>query len=191
MGGEYLTQVGNRLVKRCGTRDPFEIAEHLGVEVLFCENFGALKGMYRVIKRNRFIFINKQIYPTPSIFYRAKSLHWPSKIHLWHLKFSPSESLKIFTVLPIYTLFPSSHSLLPFSYNVRTPLAVLLFSHTVSTIFLSHTLPLFLPRPFPSRHCSPLIFYNVQFPSFSKSIHFSSLTTNEKTEVRDSSLSSV
>lgn len=61
MGGEYLTQVGNRLVKRCGTRDPFEIAERLGVEVLFCDNFGALKGMYRVIKRNRFIFINKDL----------------------------------------------------------------------------------------------------------------------------------
>lgn len=27
---------------------------------MFCDNFGPLKGMYRVIKRNRFIFINNQ-----------------------------------------------------------------------------------------------------------------------------------
>lgn len=33
----------------------------LGIEVLFCDDFGPLKGMYRVIKRNRFIFINKDL----------------------------------------------------------------------------------------------------------------------------------
>jgi len=48
MTAEYLSQVGSALVKRCGTRDPFEIAKELGIEVLFCENFGPLKGMYRV-----------------------------------------------------------------------------------------------------------------------------------------------
>lgn len=53
MSAEHLTLVGNRLIKRCGTRDPFEIAADIGVEVLFCKDFGSLKGMYRVIKRNR------------------------------------------------------------------------------------------------------------------------------------------
>lgn len=57
----YLSRVGRGLVKRCGTRDPFEIARQLGIEVLFCDNFGPLKGMYRVIKRNRFIFINRDL----------------------------------------------------------------------------------------------------------------------------------
>lgn len=28
---------------------------------MFCDDFGPLKGMYRVIKRNRFIFINKNM----------------------------------------------------------------------------------------------------------------------------------
>ena len=46
------------LVKRCGTRDPFEIAEHLGVEILMVGALKQLKGFYRVIKRNRFIFLN-------------------------------------------------------------------------------------------------------------------------------------
>ena len=59
MNAENLSKVGSRLVKRCGTRDPFSIARQLGIEVLFCENFGPLKGMYRVIKRSRFIFINE------------------------------------------------------------------------------------------------------------------------------------
>lgn len=61
MTAEYLSQVGSSLVKRCGTRDPFRIAEELGIEVLFCEDLGPLKGMYKVIKKNRFIFINQDL----------------------------------------------------------------------------------------------------------------------------------
>ena len=61
MNAEQLSRVGARLVKRCGTRDPFEIARQLGVNVIFCEDFGSLKGMYRVIKRNRFIFLNNEL----------------------------------------------------------------------------------------------------------------------------------
>ena len=61
MRADYLSKVGSDLVKRCGTRDPFRIAHELGIEVLFCDDFGPLKGMYRVIKRNRFIFINKDL----------------------------------------------------------------------------------------------------------------------------------
>lgn len=61
MRAEALSQVGRRLVERCATRDPFQIARTIGVEVLFCENFGPLKGMYRVIKRNRFIFLNQDL----------------------------------------------------------------------------------------------------------------------------------
>lgn len=63
MTAAYLSKVGNDLVNHCGTRDPFHIARELGIEVLFCEDFGPLKGMYRVIKRNRFIFINKDLSP--------------------------------------------------------------------------------------------------------------------------------
>lgn len=58
MNAEQLSRVGEKLVKRCGSRDPFEIARQLGINVMLCENFGSLKGMYRVIKRNRFIFLN-------------------------------------------------------------------------------------------------------------------------------------
>ena len=50
--------IGEGLVDRFQTRDPFEIADALGIHVLFRGNFGSLKGMYRVINRNRFVFIN-------------------------------------------------------------------------------------------------------------------------------------
>ena len=53
MSAEHLSKVGSNLVRRCGTRDPFRIAQELGIEVLFCDDFGPLKGMYRVIKRNQ------------------------------------------------------------------------------------------------------------------------------------------
>ena len=58
MNAEQLSRVGEKLVKRCGSRDPFDIARPLGINVMLCENFGFPKGMYRVIKRNRFIFLN-------------------------------------------------------------------------------------------------------------------------------------
>ena len=61
MSSDYLSKIGSSLVRRCETRDPFRIADELGVEVLFCEDFGRLKGMYRVIKRNRFILLNKDL----------------------------------------------------------------------------------------------------------------------------------
>ena len=61
MRNDYLTKVGSDLVKKYKTRDPFQIADGLGIEVLFCGNFGPLKGTYRVIKRNRFIFINEKL----------------------------------------------------------------------------------------------------------------------------------
>ena len=61
MTADSLSKVGSSLVRRCGTRDPFHIADELGIDVLFCDAFGPLKGMYRVIKRNRFIFINQDL----------------------------------------------------------------------------------------------------------------------------------
>ena len=65
MSAYSLSKVGSDLVKRFDTRDPFRIAQELGIEVLFCDNLSHLKGMYRVIKRNRFIFINKDLSQIP------------------------------------------------------------------------------------------------------------------------------
>ena len=74
MNAEQLSRVGEKLVKRCGSRDPFEIARQLGINVMLCENFGSLKGMYRVIKRNRFIFLNNSLDPIHALCDGAQSL---------------------------------------------------------------------------------------------------------------------
>ena len=61
MSLKKITNKGSNLVKRCNTRDPFKIAEAIGVKVMFVDNFEKLKGVYRVIKRNRWIFINSNL----------------------------------------------------------------------------------------------------------------------------------
>ena len=61
MSVEYITQKGAQLVKKFGTRDPFKIAEGLGIKVMFVDDLKNLKGVYRVIKRNRWIFINSNL----------------------------------------------------------------------------------------------------------------------------------
>lgn len=49
-----------KLVTKYRTRDPFELSAALGAEVVFAD-LGSLKGMYTVIKRNRFIVINQSL----------------------------------------------------------------------------------------------------------------------------------
>lgn len=51
------------LIKKYETRDPFQLAEALGITVMFREDFKKLKGMYKVILRNRYIFINSNLEP--------------------------------------------------------------------------------------------------------------------------------
>ncbi len=58
---DYISKKSKTLIKKCDSRDPFEIADALGITVLFRNDFTTLKGMYRVIKRNRFIFINANL----------------------------------------------------------------------------------------------------------------------------------
>lgn len=58
MGSDYIQQEARRLIKWCDTRDPFQIAGRLGIHVLYDYDFKQLKGMYKVIRRSRFIFIN-------------------------------------------------------------------------------------------------------------------------------------
>jgi Zn-dependent peptidase ImmA (M78 family) len=52
-----IVDAARRLIRRAGTGDPFDIARELGVSVRF-ERLGSLKGMYAVIKRNRYIVIS-------------------------------------------------------------------------------------------------------------------------------------
>ena len=59
---DEIIDKANRLVSLCGTRDPHKIAKELGVEVLYCP-FERQKGAYKVIMRNRFMFVKENLHP--------------------------------------------------------------------------------------------------------------------------------
>lgn len=62
MNSPCIYTLDDKFIRQCDTRDPFLIADQLGIHILFSEDFDPLKGMYRVIKRNRFIFINENLH---------------------------------------------------------------------------------------------------------------------------------
>ena len=53
----------NSLVKDHGTRDPFRIADDLGILIKYCK-FDRQRGAYKVINRISFIFLNKNLSET-------------------------------------------------------------------------------------------------------------------------------
>lgn len=57
-----IVQKANRIVAMCGTRDPHRIAKELGIEVLYYP-FKAQRGAYKVIMRNRFMFVKNDLHP--------------------------------------------------------------------------------------------------------------------------------
>lgn len=57
-----IIQKANKIVDLCGTRDPHKIAKELGVEVLYYP-FARQRGAYKVIMRNRFMFIKEDLHP--------------------------------------------------------------------------------------------------------------------------------
>ena len=59
---DEIIDKANKLVSLCGTRDPRKLARELGVEVLYCP-FERQKGAYKVIMRNRFMFVKENLHP--------------------------------------------------------------------------------------------------------------------------------
>ena len=53
----YITKLADRIIKKYNTRDPIELAEHLNI-IIMPVDFKKQKGVYKIIKRNRFIFIS-------------------------------------------------------------------------------------------------------------------------------------
>ena len=56
----HIIQTADHLVRMCETRDPERIARELGI-VIYNVNFKRQKGAYKVIKRNRCIFVNENL----------------------------------------------------------------------------------------------------------------------------------
>ena len=49
-----IVKIVNKLIDRCGTRDPYKVAKELGINVIY-RNFDKQRGAYKVILKNRFI----------------------------------------------------------------------------------------------------------------------------------------
>lgn len=58
MNCESIKKMADKLVKKAGSRNPFVVADEMGINIKYINDFKTLKGMYTVILRNRFIFIN-------------------------------------------------------------------------------------------------------------------------------------
>jgi len=57
---DYIINHSTKLIKKYKTRNPFEIAAYMNIDVLFMD-LGKLKGFYKRDGHNRFIVINNQI----------------------------------------------------------------------------------------------------------------------------------
>ena len=68
---EKPVRAANRLIRIHGTRDPERLAEELDITVVPCR-FKRQKGVYKVIERNRYIFISDSLDPAT---YAAVLLH--------------------------------------------------------------------------------------------------------------------
>ncbi len=55
---DRITERANCLIEKHQTRNPFDIAVSLGIQIIYSDELNRLKGLYRVIKRNRFIILN-------------------------------------------------------------------------------------------------------------------------------------
>ncbi len=59
-GAAAFDAIGQKLVAKYGTRDPEELCARMGI-CLYEEDFGRLKGMYRIILRRRCVFVNRSL----------------------------------------------------------------------------------------------------------------------------------
>lgn len=57
-----IIKKANQTVKLCETRDPHRIAAALGLEIMYCP-FAIQRGAYKVIMRNRFLFVKDDLPP--------------------------------------------------------------------------------------------------------------------------------
>ncbi len=57
---EYIRETAHKLIKKYGSRDPFFICEMLNLNVVY-KDLGGLKGMYLILKNNRYAVLNSSL----------------------------------------------------------------------------------------------------------------------------------
>lgn len=55
-----INKLVKKLIKKCGTSNPFEIASHLNIQV-FYEDLGHIRGFYQSCPKNKIIHINSSL----------------------------------------------------------------------------------------------------------------------------------
>lgn len=50
-----------KMIRKFGTRDPFEIAKESNIKIKYLDRVTDLLGMYTIIQRNRFVFLNSNM----------------------------------------------------------------------------------------------------------------------------------
>lgn len=81
-----IVKNANEIVRICGTRDPYRIANDLDIDIVECP-FQRQRGAYKVIKRNRFIYVKEDLHPVSK---RIVLLH-----EIGHDKLHRKEATKI------------------------------------------------------------------------------------------------
>lgn len=61
MTNEMIRNTAIRLSRRFHTHDPFRLCEALGINILPLTGARTLKGMYRIVKRNRYLFLSDRL----------------------------------------------------------------------------------------------------------------------------------
>ena len=84
-----IVRKANRLANDLCTRDPHRIAQELGIEVIPLA-FKKQRGAYKVLMRNRFIFIKDDLHPVMAVsythldVYKRQTLAWTQMdVHLF------------------------------------------------------------------------------------------------------------
>lgn len=57
---KYIKETADKLIKKYGSRDPFFICEMLKLNVVY-KDLGSLKGMYLILKNNRYAVLNSSL----------------------------------------------------------------------------------------------------------------------------------
>ena len=59
---DEIVKIVNKLIKRCGTHYPYKVAKELGINIIY-RNFVKQHWAYKVILKNRFIFLQNGMSP--------------------------------------------------------------------------------------------------------------------------------
>ena len=71
-----IVKIVNKLIDRCGTRDPYKVAKELGINIIY-RNFDKQRGAYKVILKNRFVFLLQNFGEQQELLYRSLQMQVP------------------------------------------------------------------------------------------------------------------